>query len=352
MQWIDLLAVLLLILMVISIKPVRGITTINEEYFSPGTGNMLRGLCSFAIVFHHLSQRVDLSNAHLFRAFLHVGYICVAFFLFSSGYGLQKSYLKSDNYKKGFLQKRLSKILLPFLTVAVLCWIKDVLNGISYSIPELLLALFTGSLVSFSWYIICISCFYLAFWVFMHLCGKNHRLMILCACIWVVVYIFGCKYLGCDEWWFNTPHLLVLGMIWATYEADILRIVTKHYLAALLLIVLGFSATFLAAVYISAPYITLLLRMTASAFFVPLVLLLSLKATIDHPILNFVGDISLDLFLIHGLWITGIRSNLLHIGNDALFCFVVLGGSIVSAVALHKFTAGCFKRITGRKHAA
>ena len=92
--------------------------------------------------------------------------------------------------------------------------------------------------------------------------------------------------------------------------------------------------------------------MTASAFFVPLVLLLSLKATIDHPILNFVGDISLDLFLIHGLWITGIRSNLLHIGNDALFCFVVLGGSIVSAVALHKFTAGCFKRITGRKHAA
>lgn len=343
MQWIDLLAVLLLVLLVISIKPVRGATNINNEYFSPGTGKTLRGLCSIAIVFHHLSQRVDLSKAYLFRGFLHVGYICVAFFLFSSGYGLQKSYLASDNYKKGFLQKRLSKILLPFLIVAVLFWIKDILNGVHYSVRSLLLALLTGTLVDFSWYIICICSFYLAFWVFMHLCGKNHRLMILCACIWFLVYLFSCKGLGCDEWWFNTPQMLVLGMFWATYEKEILQVITKHYFAVLALVVLGFSAPFIAAIYISAPYITLLLRMTAAVFFVPLVLVLSLKAKIDHPVLNFAGDISLDLFLIHGLWISGIRSNLLHIGNDTLFCFLVLGGSVVSAIFLHKFTARCFK---------
>jgi len=352
MAFIDLFAVLLLVLLVFSVKPFRGGASINEDYFSVKTGNVLRGLFSIAIVFHHLSQRISLTGSRLFGNFIHVGYICVAFFLFSSGYGLQKSYLASDNYKKGFLRKRLSKILLPFLITAVLFWIKDMLNGVHYSVSQLILALFTGSLVDFSWYIICICCFYLAFWVFMHLCGKNHRLMILSACVWLVVYVFACKFLGCDEWWFNTPQLLVLGMIWATYERKILQVVSKHYYPVLALIVLGFAAAFLTPIHVSMRYVSILLRMTASVFFAPLVMMLSMKVKIAHPILDFVGNISLELFLIHGLWITGIRSNLLHIGNDALFCFVVLGGSVVSAVALHKFTAGCFKGISGRKHTA
>ena len=128
MEWADLLALLLLILPLVGMKPVCGTNRMNEEYLSLNTGKSLRGLFAIAIVLHHLSQEATRTGGYLFRHFAYTGYLYVAFFFFLSGYGLQKSYIASENYKNGFLQKRLPKILLPYAIVALLYWIKNIIN--------------------------------------------------------------------------------------------------------------------------------------------------------------------------------------------------------------------------------
>lgn len=60
------------------------------------------------VVFHHLSQ--IFKTGIIFPLFRNFGTISVAVFFFFSGYGLMKKYITDENYKKGFLLRRLTVI--------------------------------------------------------------------------------------------------------------------------------------------------------------------------------------------------------------------------------------------------
>ena len=342
MDWIDLLFVATLVLAVIGIRPIGRNNCMNEAYLSIDTGKNLRGFFAVVVVCHHLAQRVD--AGFLFQQFNHVGHLCVAVYFFLSGYGLQRSHMASESYKKHFLQRRLPKILLPYVTVTALFWVENMLNGVVYSLTDILWAILTGSpIVSFSWYIISICCFYIAYWVFMHICEKNNPMMILCAGLWFVVYLAICMLLGYGGWWYNTPQLLILGIAWACYEKEIVNRLTIHYKKAVWITAAAFIVAFILKSIIPLTPFPLLFTMLTGIFFVALVMLLSLKATIGNPVLRFLGDISLETYLIHGLWIEATRSNMLYIKNDSLWAFVVVAGSVLSAFILHLAFSGIIK---------
>ena len=89
MEWADLLALLLLILPLVGMKPVCGTNRMNEEYLSLNTGKSLRGLFAIAIVLHHLSQEATRTGGYLFRHFAYTGYLYVAFFFFLQAHNKQ-----------------------------------------------------------------------------------------------------------------------------------------------------------------------------------------------------------------------------------------------------------------------
>lgn len=333
LDFIDLFPLLLLALFLPGIKPLRKKGEMNENYLSLQTGNVLKGLFAVVVVFHHLSQ--ETTGGLLLPQFGYVGYLAVSVFFFLSGYGLQKSNMASVHYKDRFLQKRLPKILLPYLAMTLLYWLYIAVGGTVYSVASVLRAIGKGDpIVSYSWYVICICYFYVAFWLFMLICGKWPGLMVLCTGIWCAAYAIICKQLNYGSWWFNSSHLLVLGVFWAAFEPQILCFVKKHYSLLLPLAVLISLITFAAS---AENMINLPLVMASAVAFVLSVLLLLLKIDLRSCIFSFLGKISLEIYLLHGFLMLILRSYIFYIENEFLWCVGVIVGSVLSAWIMHWF---------------
>lgn len=314
----------------------KGKSNTNKENLSVDTGNVLRGLFAVVIVFHHLSQQTQ--TGFLFHSFKFAGYLASAVFFFLSGYGLQKSYLKSEKYKNGFLTKRLPKVLIPYIGATLLYWIFYAAGGKVYSLRDIFAAILSGDpLVLYSWYIVCICYFYIAFWLIMHACKKKYPLMVLCAVIWFLIYAIVCTRLGYGTWWFSTPHLLMIGMLWAIYEQKIFPVITRYYYRIGAVLTVVFAVTFIGVYRVSSESLFLTLTMISSVLFVLIILLLTLKTQMQNPVLKFLGKISAEIYLIHGLIMLGFRSEKIYVQNGFLWSLLVVSCSILSGWILHKF---------------
>lgn len=334
----DVLPFFLLVIFVFKMKIVKPFSVINEEYLSIETCRAYKGLLALVVVFHHLAQRTE--NGLLFHQFAGVGYLTVSVFFFFSGYGLQKSYMNSDNYKKGFLLRRLPTILIPYILVTFIYWLMNCALGNIYSIKDMVGALVRGVPIDRnSWYIIAILVFYIVFWLLMVLCKKRYFLMLLGAFLWYVFYVGYCMGMGYGEYWFNTSHLLIVGMFWAICERRILAIIEKNYLlfsitmALLLALLLCVSSSI--ALLIPLKGIGVIMTALKAFLFTVSVMLFSLRFKVGNKALAFLGKISFEIYMLHGLFVTILRSDIIYIHNEVLWCAFVFLCTIVFASFMH-----------------
>lgn len=309
-------------------------------YLSLDTCKNYRGLFAVMVVFAHLSQHTD--TGILFGLFTPTGYLAVTYFFFLSGYGLQKSYItKSDKYRKGFLLKRIPNILFPYIIITFIYWLFNYLNGEMLTFKDSILLIVTKGwpIVDNSWYIICILLFYIVFWLSMVLCRRKYTLMIIVCTVWDIIYAIYCAKMEFGNWWYNASHILMFGMFWAVYEQKIISIIKKLYWAitpivfAAFIILQFFSKNIVSLIGI--PKLSIVLRFMISIVFVTSVLLFSLKVKVGNSILKFFGEISLEIYLSHGLFMKLFRSNLLYFENDFLWCVLVIVSTIVFAYFTH-----------------
>ncbi len=347
---IDVFPILLFIFAAIGTKPVSPLSSFNPDYLSIDTGKYLRGFFAIVVIIKHLSD-LTLSGV-IFHRFVRLGYLAVAVFFFLSGYGLQKSHLKSSNYKKRFLLCRLPSVLFPYIPAIILYWIMyATLMRKPYSFSQILLSLIDGDpMVVNSWYIISITFFYIVFWILMNLCKDNHRFLIAGAILWNIVYVALCVCLGYREWWYNPSHLFTVGIIWATYEKQIVSVLTKKYLLLAIIVSGTFAVTFISqhfeSLFPSEVYVTVF-EMLCCIFFIILVLMLMMKLKVGNPVMVYLGKISLELYLVHGLFVFGLHSELIYIQNDFLYALITISGSILLASALHFVMNEILKRYKG-----
>lgn len=289
------------------------------------------------ILFHHLAQ--NSGSGFLFNRFVSVGYLPVAYFFFLSGYGLQKSYItKSECYRKDFLLKRIPTVLIPYIIFTAIYWLLNLIEGRFYSLKDIIVAILKGvPIVSYSWYIIVILIFYFVYWLLMTIFKKHYALMIVGAALWYASFILFCIRMGYGLYWYRSGHLLILGMIWATYEGKILEITKKTYAVAAPAIYIAFAACLLLQ---GNPVVMKILpyeftTMLTVIFFVLGVVMFALRVQIGNKVLGALGEMSLEIYLSQGLFITALRGSNIHIENDPLFCVAVLTGTIVSSHFLH-----------------
>lgn len=297
-------------------------------------------MLALTIVLHHLALRVKV-DTFLFKYFSEVGFLVVSVFFFFSGYGVQKSYItKQESYRKGFLLHRLPTVLIPYVIITALYWLMYFVDGTRYSIKDIIAQLVEGTpIVTFSWYIVTISVFYVVFWVMMTLCKQRYGLMICIGCLWYITYVICCIKMGYKDQWYNSGQLLIFGMWFATYEKRIIRVIEKTYFvftpATLLLCAVIYCFKNPIASVLRIDSALLLLRMTVAVLFVLIGVLFSLKFAIGNKLLRFLGDISLEIYLLQGLFIAGLRNSIIYIQNDSLWCIMVLAGTIMLAYVLH-----------------
>lgn len=371
----------ILIILLAGVK-FAGLHSYNEEFLSLQESKAVQAICAILIMLHHMAQ--PLTECKEIQFLLDAGILFVAVFFFCSGYGLIKSMQQKEGYLKHFLKKRLVVILVPFYIINVFYMLFMYAEG-AYSgmnggtlVKELLLN-FTGIKLANgnAWYIIVIAFLYVLFYVFFRFCNEITAFilmgLVLAAYSGVGLYLDHgeCQWWLQGEWWYNTVFLFYAGMLFARFEQSILKGFKKVYYILLPVSIAAFAFLFRFSVKILYQYsywceydptltrqgimmnrsMCLGTQIIAMLVFVLAVLLVALKLHFRNPVLNFLGKISLEIYLIHGIFIELFHSQFIYIQKDEFYVGAVLLASIASAFLIWLLVSKINLLLLGKKKA-
>ena len=343
----------------------------NEEAFSLRQMKAIQGFAAVMIMLHHCGQKTSASwidEQYYIPGldfFVPIGFVLVSFFTFSAGYGLYKSLKTKPGYlEKGFIRKRIVPIVLMGYAVAYIFLIVRILMGEEIKGLQWVWYI-TGLQLSNpnGWYVIVIPFFYLCFYLAFKFIKKEKTALTAVLIFTVAFQLLGASIDHNDwwmrgEWWYNSIHLFVVGIFFAMHEEKIVENIKKHYVLYLILGIIAilvfyvlseFAKAFFSyyAEYFNAPdkvlrrLICLASEILFSSSVVFVAYLIGMKIKFGNRFLDFMGKITLEFYLIHGLFVelfcyafVGEMPSLYYIRNSALFILVVFLLAIPSALLL------------------
>ncbi len=325
---------LLLVVVFWNCKVIKG-NSFYEDYLSFDSTVSIRGICVLVVIYHHLSQ--VLQNEILLYPFLITGYLCVSVFFFFSGYGVMYSYKYKKDYLKNFFRKRIFGLIIPFFIINLLYFL--ILEKGNFSVFGAIEKISGIILVNIqAWYIHAVIYFYVLFFITVKITNKE-KLIFLLSCLTTFIYIIVCILFDKGRFWYNSCITFNLGVLFA-YKKEISESLKKFYFIKLLisfsLLISLFLAKNLAIKFLSCnELIKFFLELLTSIFFIFTCVLIFLKLRFSNKISVFLGQISLELYLIHNLFLILLRKSFFDI-NSMTYYISVLFFSILSAIALNK----------------
>ena len=282
--------------------------------------NNIKGLISFIIIFHHLSQRIDGNSLFLLR---NIGYLIVGLFLFYSGYGLTKATLTKNNYLDTFWTKRLPKVLIPFILSNLLFIIGyRIFENKSYTLVEIISYILGIKLIdSFKWYIWTTIILYIGYY-FIFKTFKKEKAIILMF-VYVNIYFWLCYIFKVGGWWYNSIFSFFIGILFANFGDKIIEIVKNKYIYTLIPITI-----FLAIYTYGIKNGNIFTATIANVSFVISFIFISIKLRLGNKITTFLGTISYEIYLVHRL-VLDILST--RIENRYMYVVSSVIGSIILA---------------------
>lgn len=305
----------------------------NDGFLSLEQTKAIQGFLAICIMLHHIAQKTCASwiqpqtrIVHGLDMFVPIGYLLVSIFLFFNGYGVYKSYHTKENYLEGFIKKRILPVVLALYTTTVIFFIARLLVGEKMDAKQVILYLTSIQLCNpNTWYVIVLPFFYLAFY-FSFKFIKKDGLAVLATTAFVVFYmLLGTRidhndYWIRGEWWYNCVFLFPVGIIFAKFEDKIIPHLKKHYWVYLVAALLLFYPLYIYSGFIcnifgyygdnwGAPdtvfrrRVSLLSQVFLTTEFVFTVLLINMKVAFGNKFLKFMGTITLEFYLIHGLYV-------------------------------------------------
>ena len=345
----------------------------NEEYTSLKQTKTLQGISALGIAFHHMAQKTcapwhsPMVIVHGLDVFLPVGYMLVGVFLFCSGLGLYKSFKTKPGYlEKGFFRRRILPLIIAFWLSEILYTVVRLLMGEKMNALTVLWYLSGLHMANTNaWYLIVIPFFYLAFQAAFRLCRREGT-----AIFWLFVFTLGYTVLGAcidhqgdwwmrGEWWYNSILLFPLGVLFGRYEKPVTRFFRKGYWFWLIFFLAGFFLLFWqsewlidhrwgyygegTALKIPHRLMSAGIQWTVALFFVGFFFLLMMKVRFGNKVLSWLGAVTLDFYLIHGLFVElfgysflDVAKSLVYIRNVPLYIAAVLAGSVAGTLLFRR----------------
>ena len=336
----DLLLLVLLVFFLWDIKYYKGSNNFYNSMEIEQTTHM-RGIAAIGIMLHHLAA---LSDGFIFSSFNYVGYIITGIFFFYSGYGLREG-SKKKGYFVGFFSKRFLKILLPFFSFTIIYLIvKTIMYGVGYISVQLLFDWVTGGLVNNSWYVFTLLIMYLGFYLAYRFI-KYKGLALLSLTIFQVIYIILFRYVfHLGLWWVNSCFAFLLGILLADFKKEISNIFQKRYWIWLLAVALAFVfTTLIAKVPLAGNQspLKILVDQLSVCCFCMLIYIYGMKFKMGNKATKFLGEISYEIYLLHGLIIVCIKT--LPINSSILIIALVLLASVLGAYLFHMLFKKVFR---------
>lgn len=346
---VDILFFLTVVLFLWKMRYAKPLGKINEDYLSLENCNAMRGLFALSPLLVHIGDSA--SYGTLLSWWSSYGNLVIDGFFFFTGFGLMKSYILKPGYSKNFLSKRLMKILVPYIIATLVYWAADfVFLGFLYPVSGIFHAIACGyPIVLFSWFIIHLLLFYVFFYILMKVCKNHYLLMVLGGFLYYVgtTVLFYSRGFGMH--WYETSLAIPIGMLWAIYEKQIFKFMSKNYwpkfIGTIAISVVVYFASGL-KIFNIFPQGYPAHKVIVYALFCICMIFSMMKYYVGNPITKFLGDISFEIYLLHGVLILATRENdKFVIQNDTLFTIAVVAGTIIFAVLMKFGTNLVFKVI-------
>jgi len=326
----------------------------QEDSLSLSHSKDLLGYFAIMIVVHHTVQNLIQNkgiDVGIMSIFENMGVCFVGGFFFFSGYGLIKSYRGKSRYLEGFFQKRILKIIIPFYIVNTFFVIVENLMGLieKQELPLCIAGIFMAN--DHMWYLIEIILLYSLFYINFSK-SKTEETAFLKMFIQIIAIIVISLLIGHGpfwfqgEWWYNSTLLFFVGMLIARFEKTVVDFAKSNYTILTVSTAVFFLIFHILTLEVinSRGYWTefsdiswtesmldkvqaLLVQIPMIILFVFLVLLIGLKVKTGNRALRFLGDISLEIYITHRIWIITfdkIKNPLIYLVL-ILICAVILG---------------------------
>ena len=248
---------------------------------------------------HHISFRI--SNLPMYvKPIWYIAFPIVGFFFFMSGYGLTCGLMQKKDYLQGFLSKRLSDIIVPYVIVAIV-WIG--LEIIVGQTPTRAIAeVCTIRYIPPLWFIWVIIAAYVVFYaVFDHT-------EINIGAYWftgiTIAYILISAFVNPRDEMYASIIAMPLGILWVEHEEKIDAYFETDFWKKEFIAIVAFAILFAGRLALSvADFDNQLLQsafrnIITIAFIVPLIELLK-KVKIQKRFLIWLGTISYEIYIIH-----------------------------------------------------
>ena len=307
------------------------ITSYNKDYLSVQQTENLKGIFILLVLFHHLNIFAGVGDIYNF--FSNAGFIAVGGFLFISGYGLMYQFEhKGRAYVKSFPKRRLFVVLMPAVVMSVIYFlIKWKMYG--YSLSAMKDDFFRGSsVISNGWYVTAIIYFYMMFYISSMIAlilKKSEAVIILNAAV-AIFYIVVCLKLNYEGHWFPAAFAFCHGILWAFFKNKIDNNLEKGIFAVLAgLIIFYYILTMGLQFGHGWDEFKCLMYLT-------MIVLVGMKVKLQSKIMEWLGSISYEVYLVHGLFFILLRNNYIYIADEFAFMLTLFILSFISAVILHK----------------
>lgn len=320
-------------------------------YLSKDTTVAEKGLAAVIIVFHHISQAIELPK--YFVIMNYVGFIMVAIFFFISGYGLSYGLENKEGYLNNFFKKRILSILIPYWIVNTISIVYNLATSKTFTPLEYIASYLGFDTITGTWFVTAILIMYLAFWFCYKLyydkkTSWTFSTIILMAII--VVYCIVCYILSDNSSYTASISAFALGVVWnKLFNERFTSYLKKNYVLKLCAVTILFGIFFvgrlgLSYIGINWEILHIIVRNIVTVCFVLLLLTVTYKIDFKSKIITTLGIYSYEIYICHYLSKTVI-SNLAD--NSYLFILLVIALTVLLSLIVHKINQLSKKAIKG-----
>ena len=267
----------------------------KNRFFDLDTTTTMRGFWCLVVMLVHVPELYQNKIQNLLGSFAYIG---VTFFFMTSSYGLMLAVKKSpDAALKGFWKRRLPKLLVPMLAVNVLTLAVDSLMGEAS----------VRTLVSMTGFVRQLLLFYFVFWVVFKLpipgLDLKCREWLLCGCVAAIsLLIYVTNGMGLFSWPVESLGFLY-GVLLAQYADSFTKKLSSGWLlkcavGCVLALILGVLYLQVKHEIFWGDYVV---KILLGGSILTFVLGVNTKYALGNAVGRFLGGISYEVYLIHGL---------------------------------------------------
>lgn len=296
----------------------------------------LRGILAILIILTHISQKLNDSVVCKITAI--VGYLYVSIFFLYSGYGIAKSYIKSPvEYKKNFIIKRFPKVIMPFLLAFLIYFIKGYIFDGNIDFFKSLLYLFSSkSIVTFSWYVTALLILYTLFFVVIHITSNTKQQVKL---MWAMVGIYSivALLLKVNTYWYKSIIAFCIGISIGMNE-NFPNVFKKRKISIGIYSIIFIFLGMLVEKYLYNLNIIVLIifQFSTSLFVITFYNFEKFISIRFNKIWLFIGSISFEIYLYHGLFLNIFKSSKIMINNNIIYVALVYMSTITMSYLMNK----------------